>query len=110
MLILITLPHLLLSLPQMDTGDIFDSNFNYEQHKSEKKQKGGRLRALRRMTQNAAKIATDMTRLVTGQDLIKKAIQNRHYEEQGSELQIFGSEDLKLEFAAKLKLTLVCQF
>ena len=75
----------------MDTGDIFDSNFNYEKHKSEKKQKGGRLRALRRMTQNAAKIATDMTRLVTGQDLIKKAIQNRQYEEQGSK---HGKADL----------------
>jgi len=59
--------------------DIFDTNYNYyEQPKPEKKSKGGRLRALRRMTQNAAKIATDMTRLVTGGDLIQKAIQNRH--------------------------------
>jgi len=71
---------LCLSWHKMDEPvDIFDTNYNYyEQPKPEKKSKGGRLRALRRMTQNAAKIATDMTRLVTGGDLIQKAIQNRH--------------------------------
>ena len=52
-----------------------DPNYNYtEKYQTEKKSKGGRIRAFRRMTQNAAKIATDMTRLVTGADFTRKAI------------------------------------
>ena len=50
-------------------------------------------RPIASMIQDAAKIATDMTRLITGQDLIKKAIEsNRHYEKHGSERKKLSSK------------------